>query len=277
MTKTRNYYFILVALCLLAGRVALAQQQERLFVQPDSVMLTDSLILTQPDSIPKAPVVLLDSLNYRFFGEGNFTHGNSNRSLLVLRAEILLNGPVLSIATNPRFSYGKQNGVLAERDTYVDLFVDVFKKRKTYVFGLGTIEISNLRGIELRKLAGAGIGYRLLQTKRHELSFTNAIIHESTNFKTRATLVTQRNSFRMKGSHHFFGDKLRFLHLTFAQPSLEDFSNLRWNTLLSLEVPLTTWIAIRTSFANTYESEVEANRKHNDSQIIFGVSISKLP
>lgn len=221
--------------------------------------------------------MLIDSLSYRLFGEGNFTQGNVNRSLLVLRAEVALNGPVLSIATNPRFSYGKQNGTLAERDTYVDLFVDVFKKRKTYVFGLGTVEISNLRGIDLRQLAGAGIGYRLLQTDRNNLTLTNAIIHESTEFKERPTLVTQRNSFRLKGSHHLLGDKIRFAHITFVQPSLRDFSNMRWNTLLSLELPLTSWVSIRTSFANSYESEVEASRKHHDAQLTFGISLGRQP
>ena len=237
----------------------------------------DSLLLAPDDSIARPSFFVLDTLSYRLFGDGSFTQGNVNRSLLVLRAEVTLGGPVLSIATNPRFSYGQQNGELAERDTYVDLFVDVFKKRKTYVFGLATVEISNLRGIDLRQLAGAGVGYRLLQTERNSLTLTNAIIHESTDFKERPTIVTQRNSLRVKGNHKLLRDKLRFSHVTFVQPSLEDFSNLRWNTLLSLELPLTSWVSIRTSFANTYESEVEATRRHHDSQLTFGVSLGKLP
>ncbi|MHA6247276.1 DUF481 domain-containing protein [Pontibacter sp. CAU 1760] len=220
--------------------------------------------------------MLIDSLNYRLFGDGNFTQGNVSRSLMVLRAEVALNGPVISISSNPRFSYGKQNGVLAERDTYVDLFVDVFKKKRTYVFGLATMEISHLRGIDLRQLAGAGLGYRVLQSERNKLTLTNAIIHESTDFKERATIVTQRNSFRMKGTHLFLSKKMRFNHITFVQPSLADFSNLRWNTLLSLELPLAKWIALRTSFSNSYESEVEASRKNNDSNITFGISVGNL-
>lgn len=250
------------------------------FHQPVFAQQAPPVIGIQPDSLLQTPsrstFFLLDSLNYRFFGDGSFTQGNVNRSLMVLRAELTLSGPVISIATNPRFSYGKQNNVLAERDTYVDLFVDVFKKRKTYVFGLGTIEISNLRGIELRQLAGAGVGYRVLQSEKHTLTLTNAIIHESTNFTERATIVTQRNSFRVKGSHAFINGKIRFTHLTFVQPSLTDFSNLRWNTVLALEMPLNKWAAIRTSFANTYESEVEATRKNNDSHLTFGISLGKI-
>ncbi|MFD2998746.1 DUF481 domain-containing protein [Pontibacter toksunensis] len=236
----------------------------------------DSLLQNSPDTTSKTQFLLLDTLNYRFFGDGNFTRGNISRSLMVLRAEVTLGGPVISIATNPRFTYGKQNGIVAERDTYVDLFIDVFKKRKTYVFGLGTVEVSNLRGIDLRQLVGAGIGYRVLQTERNSLTLTNAIIHESTNFVERPTIVTQRNSFRVKGSHVFLGERLKFNHLTFVQPSLTDISNLRWNTLLSVEMPLNKWVAIRTTFSNTYESEVEATRENNDTYLTFGVSLGTL-
>ena len=63
------------------------------------------------------------------------------------------------------------------------------------------------------------------------------------------------------------------VHVTFVQPSLSDISNLRWNTLISLQMPLYKWVSIRTSFANTYESEVEATRSHHDSIFTFGVSL----
>ncbi|WP_162056313.1 DUF481 domain-containing protein [Pontibacter pamirensis] len=273
MRKTACLCFlVLLAFSFIAGRPVLAQQAgENVRTQ------TDSLLQARADSLKKPQLLVLDTLSYRIFGDGSFTQGNVNRSLVVLRAEVTLGGPVISIATNPRFSYGRQNNLLAERDTYVDLFIDVFKKRKTYIFGLGTIEISNLRGIELRQLVGAGVGYRLLQTERHTLTLTNAIIHESTDFVERSTIVTQRNSFRVKGSHRFLGKKIQFNHLTFAQPSLRDFSNLRWNTLLTLEMPLNKWVGIRTSFANTYESEVEATRRHNDSHLTFGVSLGIQP
>jgi hypothetical protein len=105
---------------------------------------------------PRRPFVIPDSLHYRLAGDGTFSRGNVNRTLAVLRAEINYDGPVVALSTHPRFTYGKQNGMLAERDLYVDLFVDLYKKRKVYTFGLGTLETSNLRGIKLRQLAGRG-------------------------------------------------------------------------------------------------------------------------
>ncbi|RDC62026.1 DUF481 domain-containing protein [Adhaeribacter pallidiroseus] len=246
-------------------------------VSPVIPVQPDTLLGTAANHLPTAKAALVDSLSYRFIGDGNFTRGNVNRSLLVLRAEITLQGPAVNISTNPRFTYGKQNRLLAERDTYVDLIVDVFKKKKVYVFGLGTIERSNLRRINWRRLAGAGVGFRLVQKERHNVSLTNAVIYESTDFQERPTLTTVRNSTRLKGRHSFLDDRMRLTHITFVQPALNNFSNLRWNTLISLEIPLNRWISMRGSFENSYESVVEATRKNNDSRITFGIAIGNKP
>ena len=87
----------------------------------------------------RAPFIILDSLHFRLAGDGTFSRGNVNRTLAVLRAEINYDGPVVALSTHPRFAYGKQNGMLAECDLYVDLFVDLYKKRKVYSFGLGKL------------------------------------------------------------------------------------------------------------------------------------------
>ncbi|MCF2505011.1 DUF481 domain-containing protein [Dyadobacter sp. CY107] len=250
----------------------LAHAQQPSSNSPQAVPL-DSVLAVKPDSAVKPPPPLFDTIRYRFIGDGNFARGNVNRSLVVLRAELTFSGPAINVATNPRFTYGKQSGILAERDSYIDLFVDVFKKRKTYAFGLGVLETSNLRRINLRQMAGAGVGYRLIRTKSNEMSLTNAILYESTNFQEISTVTTIRNSFRVKGKHSLLQDKFRINHLTFLQPALNDFSNLRWNTILSFELPLNKWVTLRTSFENSYESVVEATRKRNDTRITFGVSV----
>lgn len=274
MRKLTCYRFFPLFAFILALISASARAQES---HPDTTKLklvpADSLAPPRADTLAARPRVLIDTVRYRFIGDGNFTKGNVNRSLMVLRAELVFSGPVINIATNPRFTYGKQNGILAERDSYVDLFVDVFKKRRTYVFGLAALETSNLRRIDLRQMAGAGIGYRLLRSQWHDLSLTNAVLYESTNFYEKATVSTIRNSFRIKGKHSFLSDKFRFNHLTFIQPALNDFSNTRWNTILTAELPLNKWVTLRTSFENSFESVVETGRKRNDSRITFGISV----
>jgi hypothetical protein len=266
----RHLFYNITFVFLFIYQLSNAQQSGS---DSSSVSVTDSIASIATDTLVTPSFIKLDTLSYRFIGDGNFTRGNVNRSLLVLRAEIILTGPVISIATNPRFTYGKQSGILAERDSYMDLFVDVFKKKRTYVFGLGNLETSNLRGITLRVVGGAGVGFRVIKTDKNTILLTNAIIHESTNFRERPTISIQRNSFRMKGKHSFAKDRFRINHITFVQPALTDISNLRWNTVISLESPVNKWITLRTSYENSYESIVESGRKRNDSRLTFGISI----
>jgi putative salt-induced outer membrane protein YdiY len=238
------------------------------------VQKSDSILQETKLAAPEGnPFIIFDSLHYRFTGDGNFASGNVNRSLVVLRADITYTGPVVSLSTTPRFTYGRQNGVQAERDSYIDLFVDIYKQKKVYGFGLATLETSNLRGITLRQLAGLGIGLRLVQRKEHTLSITNAVIFESTDFRERDRIATLRNSTRLKGKHSFLQNRVRFNHLTFLQPSLNDFSNVRWNTIISLDLPLNKWFSLRAGFENTYESIVAEGRQKNDSRVTFGFSV----
>jgi hypothetical protein len=267
MNKSRSVTTILILLILLLGLILVPAIPLR------AQQAVGDSIPAASGARPREPFVILDSLHYRVAGDGAFSRGNVNRSLAVLRAEVNYDGPVVALSTHPRFTYGKQNGLLAERDLYVDLFVDLYKKRKVYTFGLGTLETSNLRGIRLRQLAGAGVGWRLLERDRHTVSLTNAVIYESTNFRERATLSTLRNSTRLKGRHAFLADKIRLTHLTFLQPSLYDISNLRWSTIITLEMPLSKWATFRTSFENTFESVVEATRKRNDSRLTVGFAV----
>lgn len=267
----RHLFHSITFVFLFACQFSYAQQSDS---TASAVADADTVVSAiAPDTLVTPSFLKLDTLSYRLIGDGNFTRGNVNRSLVVLRAEVILTGPVLSIATNPRFTYGKQNGILAERDSYMDLFVDVFKKRRTYVFGLGNVETSNLRGITFRVVAGAGIGFRVIKTSKNTILLTNAIIHESTNFRERPTIAIQRNSFRVKGKHSFAKDRFRINHITFVQPALTNISNLRWNTVVSFEFPVNKWVTLRTSYENSYESIVEAGRKRNDSRLTFGVSI----
>jgi len=237
------------------------------------VVVTDTLVKVKPASATQdTSRSIFKDIKYRLIGDGTFSRGNVNRTLMIVRAEISYTRPVLSLSTNPRFAFGQQNGMVAEREPYVDLFVDLYKKNKVYGFALGALEASNLRNITVRRMAGVGVGYRLLDREHHSLVFTNAINSEYTGFSRRDAIYVVRNSARLKGRHSFFKDRLRLNHVTFVQPAL-NLPNLRWNTLISLEMPLNKWVTFRTSFENAYESAVETGRKNNDTRVTFGIAI----
>ncbi|TAG01129.1 MAG: DUF481 domain-containing protein [Cytophagia bacterium] len=245
---------------------------------PNYKRMIDSLVQFKVDSTlknqknrekstPKIP-----TFQYRFVGDGFTMQGNINRILLSARTEISLNTKKVQFETNPRFTFGEQNTNLAERDFFVDLNTSIFHQKKVYLFGLGAYEFSNLRGILERILAGGGLGWHIIQKNNFQLSISNAVFFETTNFIRRTDFSTWRNSTRLKLKYSLWENRLNFLHYAFYQPSLFDASNIRWNFNIVIEMPIYKGLNFRFSLDNFYESFVVDNRKNNDLTTRFGFS-----
>ena len=252
--------------------------------QPDPLRPSppDSVIVTKKDSsktiaglrvtdttIKKKAVVHL--FRYRFTADGTITSGNVNRTLLQLTSAVdyrLSN--YFRLSSNPSFVYGRQNGILAEREWFGDARMTFRGEKRLYYLAFGSYETSNLRQINRRTTAAAGLGYKLLDHKRAYISITNVILHESTNFAELNDVSIARNSTRLFGEYSFDNDRLKITHTAFYQPALGQY-NVRWNASLSLQVKLTEVISLRSTLANAYESLVVPGRKNNDLRFTIGL------
>ncbi|WP_051296056.1 DUF481 domain-containing protein [Eisenibacter elegans] len=217
------------------------------------------------------------NLRARFTGRGLATAGNIERILVETGLSLSYERPgsVFSFDMSPRYVYGSQAGVLAERDYSTDLNVGIFHERRFYGIAFGFGEVSNLRKIKLRYLAGAGLAWRIIKTNNYKFSISNAIMYETTDFDSpeREDISVWRNSTRIKGEYRFFSNKLIFRHIAFLQPAL-DKDNFRWNGIASLELPLSAYFAIQTAIENSFESVVVEGRKNNDTRWTIGFTIS---
>jgi hypothetical protein len=245
----------------------------------------DSLVKLRADSLMRAwqatkspPAAMPPEekhWKYHLSLDGNWNKGNVQRQLLIARAEISWKNSVLDFTAHPRFVYGKQNGLLAERDGFSDLYVNVLHSRKLYGFGLGTIENSNLRSINVRYMGGGGIGCHFVRTENNRFSITNAIVYEATDFfAPNDKIETLRNSLRIKGSHRFGSKHFSLKYLSFFQPSLLNINNLRWSTQIWAEIFISKSLSFRATAENYYEGFVATNRKRNDSRLSVGFSFS---
>ncbi len=217
------------------------------------------------------------NFKYKIALDGTLMTGNVERKLGVFRTDIAHIDSVFEFAMSPRFAYGEQNGKLAEREYYTDLTAILFPKNKVYALAFGILEQSNLRAIQFRSQAGAGIGFHIFNKPNNMLSITNVIIHEKTDFQDdtkKETIELARNSTRLKGKHTLISKKLVFSHVSFMQPSITDIKNLRWNTLLTLEVPITNILRFRVTYERFYESVVVNNRKNNDTRLVVGLALA---
>ena len=272
--------FVLICL-LLSPTLLFAQNTE----QPDP------LRPSQPDSTaaPKSTSLVTtaatqskiarDSITYRYrlTADGTATSGNVSRTLLQLAGAFDWSTTrQIKFSTTPSFTYGKQSGVLAEREFFADFRGTYLYEKRVYYLGFGSFERSNLRQILSRYSVAAGAGIKLLNRKRAYISFTDVIIHENTNFIELDDINIWRNSARLYGEYTFGKDRWSISHTTFYQPSLSRAGegqprNIRWNGTVSVQVKMTQLLSIRTLFANSYESLVVPGRQNTDLRWTIGL------
>lgn len=209
---------------------------------------------------------------YKVSADGQYSSGNVNRLLTVYRGTFDYHKYKFGISFNPNYSYGLQNGNLAEDDWLMNLSSYLAPKELVHALVFGQIERSHLRGIFLRWQAGIGPSFHLLNTKQHKLNVNNVVLFEKTEFYGTVGFNTVRNSIRLKGKHNFFKNHIVISHETFLQPSILDFNNYRVRTLISIELPFNDYVGFRLALQDSFDSIVRVGRERNDLQITFGLT-----
>lgn len=223
--------------------------------------------------------VVRDSITYRYRlgADGTVTAGNVSRTLLQLTGAFdWSTSRQIKFSTSPSFTYGKQSGVLAEREFFADFRTTYRHEKRVYYLGFGSVERSNLRQILGRYSLAAGAGVKLLNRKRAYVSLTDVFINESTNYASLADVTLWRNSARLYGEYAFDKDRWTISHTTFYQPALTSPAegqprNIRWNGTLSIQLKMSEQLSIRTLFATSYESLVVPGRKNTDLRATIGL------
>lgn len=232
-------------------------------------------VATNPSDTIKQPKPIATIFRYRFTADGTITEGNVSRALLQLTSAVdyqLSN--YFKLSSNPSFVYGKQNGILAEREWFGDLRTTYRYEKRLYYLAFGSYERSNLRQINHRWTIAAGAGYKLLNHKRAYISLTDVIMQEYTDFVELNDINIWRNSARLYGEYTFDKDRFTITHTAFYQPALGQY-NVRWNASLSLQIKLTQVVSLRSTVANAYESLVVPGRQNNDFRFTLGLVYEK--
>ncbi|WP_232540883.1 DUF481 domain-containing protein [Spirosoma endbachense] len=236
-----------------------------------SEVATSSQDTTQAEqAAPSTP-----TFRYRFTADGTLTSGNVNRALLQLTSAIDYQlSDYFKLSSNPSFVYGKQNGLLAEREWFGDLRTTLRHEKRLYYLAFGSYERSNLRQINHRWTVAAGAGFKLLNRKRAYISLTDVLMQEYTDFQELNDINIFRNSARLYGEYTFDKDRWTVTHTAFYQPALGQY-NIRWNASVSVQVKLTATTSLRTTLANAYESLIVPGRQNNDLRFTVGLVYEK--
>jgi hypothetical protein len=278
--KLIQWLFLFV--CLGMGQSGYAQVRDS--TRTNSTQAADSVqtqIIMQPDTIkPKEPPKPVPPRwTYSIGVDGMLSSGNVNRRLLTIRLGLAHENPnsIWGFNSSPRFQYGTNNEVLQEREVFFD-FNNTWFHSQHDVYGLlfGIYEQSNLRQIHDRFNAGVGLGWKIIggrrvPSTRVQLSITNALLSERTDFISANDVRAVRNSTRLKARFELVKDKLTVQHTTFFQPAL-NISNLRWNSISQLVFKAGKHLSLTATLDNSYESYNVEGVKNTQINSTLGLS-----
>ncbi|WP_133272377.1 DUF481 domain-containing protein [Hymenobacter radiodurans] len=202
---------------------------------------------------------------------GAYSAGGVNRTLLsTAHTATFTRGEHIGLPLSGSFIYGKQDRLLKEREFLLNA-TPYYRFGRFRFYGIGGFESSNLRGIDRRVQLGAGPGWAFYSDSLgREISVSNLIIRESTNFQDGTERVTARNSARLKVAYS--RSIVTLSALTYYQPSLSDFGDYRFSNLTTIALKLSRRLAANFTYNYTHESRVIEGRFNDNTNLTVGLS-----
>jgi hypothetical protein len=212
-----------------------------------------------------------------FFKVGGFYQkGNTNKIYAVSSGEIKRADGMLESIAFASLGYGESDGIKDDNELASSLTFDMFYNNVLSPFVLQLTSFSFAREIDMRSQSGGGLKYTFADIQEFKSSISAAGIYDYTNLRDKpgnADSRTWRLSARFKFKSTLFGGRINISHVTFYQPSFENFSNAIWWSEMGLETLITDFLNLNATYNITHEDVVPAGVKKTDQKVIFGLGI----
>jgi hypothetical protein len=215
---------------------------------------------------------------------GSLFFGNNDQMILGARTSVGRADSTIEVSADLQTLYGAASTGDRPREVTKRLWLASLSSdwrpfAPTSPFVFATVESNLEKRIDARYSGGIGAKQTFVRTERTETSLSAAILAERTVPRdTTVRVPTEtlaRWSVRARG-RHAFGDRVRFSHVTFWQPSTERVSNFLIRSTTELEYRLNRTMGLTFSFIDSYDSEAKERgaQSYNDGQLLIGASAS---
>ncbi|MBO2008126.1 DUF481 domain-containing protein [Hymenobacter negativus] len=206
---------------------------------------------------------------------GLYTTGTVNRVFLSTShtANFAFQGGRWRLPLGFNFSYGRQNGLLNEREAAL-LATPSYQRGRWKGYGLANAERSNLRAINYRVVGGLGAGYQLYgDTLKNEISLSYFLLYEETQYLTELHRQVLRHSARLKT--HFTTGPVVLDALVYYQPAVQaPTTDYRVNGNAAATMRLSRRLALTITYTYSLESINVAGRSPVNTNLSAGFTYS---
>jgi hypothetical protein len=212
-------------------------------------------------------------LRYTASLTGLYTTGTVERTFISTSqtANLAFRGGHLRLPIGLNYSYGRQSGLLKERELLL-LLTPSYQRGRWKGYGLGEAGRSNLRAIDYRLVTGLGVGYTFhLDTLKNEIGLSYFALYEDTNYLTELHRQVARHSLRLKTKWTW--GVLSLDALLFYQPAMQYFrTDYRVNGTAALGIRVSQHLALTGTYAYSYERISVAGRSPANGNLAVGLT-----
>ena len=176
------------------------------------------------------------------------------------------------------YRYGESEGEVVARNFRSGLSYDLHPEAAWSPFVFVNAERDRFRKLGVRTNTGAGLKRTFADEREASLSISGALLHDYENFTEPVgdDLLTTRNrarwSVRAKG-HRLWESGVRFEHVTFFQPVVDQAADYNIDSNTKLTFFLTERIGVNVSYTLRRDSTPPPGIEHNDQVLQAGVTV----
>ena len=225
-----------------------------------------------------------DSLRIKYLVSSDFSISGGNLSSIntVNQGKFNLEKRVFALKNVVQYRYGIIDTITNANEFTANSSLSLFPLKRVSGFVNGGFESSLLRAFQARAISGAGVSFRVLNQEKNKwepfvnLSYEYTLFNDSivVNNIKQLDLQTVGMVVGWTGNHKFFKNDVAVVHAAKFQQSLINTSNFRFDSNLSITVPLFSVFSFKTGAQVSYENIVISTRRNLDFLWTFGISLS---
>lgn len=212
-------------------------------------------------------------LRYTATLTGLYTTGTVERTFVSASqtANLAFHGGRLRLPIGLNYSYGRQSGLLKERELLL-LLTPSYRLGRWKGYGLAEGNRSNLRAIDYRLVTGLGAGYTFhLDSLKNEIGLSYFALYEDTQYLTELHRQVARHSLRLKTKWTW--GVLTLDALLFYQPAMRYFrTDYRVNGTAGLGIRVSQRLSLTGTYAYSYERISVAGRSPANGNLSVGLT-----
>lgn len=210
-------------------------------------------------------------------GGGNQTFGNTQTEALNISGSLAYRQHEHRFILDGKYNRAQADNKDTANNGAFNIKYDYFLSRRLYTGGFNLTETDQFQDLSVRNTSGALLGYDILDSADHKLTFAVGPAAVYQDFTTTPSTVTPSGTWLARYELRLRGDDVILFHRQQGFADATHGKAVRWNADQGIRVKISSNWRVNFEYDLRYNSEPVANKKKADTNLIFGFSYDIKP